>query len=72
MKCLGSRSGAAADLLDEDVLRRAITQRDARSADLAEQSMSARNLFHDSGFAKTHFPKPLANFSLPFELLHSA
>ena len=67
---LPALSGRALDLFDQDMLGRAITEGDARAANLAEERMGSRNFLDDGGLAKSHFAESLADLGFTFELLH--
>jgi hypothetical protein len=53
---------------DQDALRGAITQRDPRSAELANQQMFAGNLLNHRRLAEAYFTKPLAKIPMAAQL----
>src|ERR1039458_494886 len=66
-KILAALSDAAADELDDNVLRSAIAERDARGTKQADKRFFAGNFFDDCGLAKPDFPQALAELGLAGE-----
>ncbi len=63
---------AAADQLDDDMLRGPIAQGDADIAELAQKRFLAGNLLDDGRLAKAEFAQPSADLRLSLELANAA
>jgi hypothetical protein len=65
-------SNAAANQLNDDVLGRAIAQRDPSAAELTHQRALSGHLLNDRRFTKAHFAEALANIGLASEFANAA
>lgn len=65
-------SSPAGDLLDQDVLRRVVIQRDPIAVHGAEEGTSAANLPNQGGFTESELAHPLAKMGIAGQLTNAA
>src|SRR4051812_17164094 len=66
----GMAASAPGHLLDQDILRGLVAEREARAADLAKDRRAAGNLRDECRLAKTHFPHALTKRGIALERTH--